>query len=299
MTYSRGKTIAVKKNITQKSKKPRRLRLKKSIRRFFAVLFGIAIFYILNTASFMRIHRIDLNVTSNLDSAQINDLFAFNDLVGMNFLWTPYEEISESIVSHPLIASVAMTPWPPGRLEITLTGEKPVMAMARSWGYYVLGENGQFIETIPPYFRIRGFPLKFSSENLLFDYMGHPRSMPWQELLAEKKISDHELMLALGYRDLLSLRKELLNQHDIPEVQYAGYDERYGLMLKCKGKPLILMGYGDGLMIHYTRAMKVLADDNFNNKEDKYIDIRFDEYQSAVDISKLQDSSPVNETLVD
>jgi hypothetical protein len=271
----------------------RRIRLRKPFRRMIPVALGIAIFFMLNTASFMNVHKIEMNLSPDLDPVQMENLFLTKDLVGMNVLWLPYRHIKESMESHPLISEASVVSWPLGTLKISLTSEKPTTVIARPWGYYVIGEDGRFIRTIPPFYKVSGFPIKFSAENVLFDDMGRSIERPWEDVLSQKKISDRELMLALGYRDLLILRENLLNQKGIPEIKYLGYDERLGLMLKCKGKPIILIGYGDDLMIHYTRAIKVLTDPSLPFKEkDKYIDIRFDEYQSAVDIAKLQDSSP-------
>jgi hypothetical protein len=239
----------------------------------------------------MNVHSIQINGGEDLNKIEINRLFNLDDYINMNVLWIPYGKIQKLLVSHPEIASASIVPFPPGKLTIIVAREKPELFMIRPWGYYVLGKYGQYIRTVPPHLKISPVPIKFSNERMLFDECGRPMSNPWKQILSKEKLSDNELMIGLGYRDLMTLRDIVLEQVGMPKVQYVGYHKRYGLMLKCENEPLMLIGYGNDLMIHFTRALKILSDPKFPFGEDKYVDIRFDEYQCVNDVSKLEEFS--------
>ena len=288
MRYSSDNTVVTDRMIKTEQSRPVKKRVRKAVRRTFYLLLFILLFTFVNRSDFMNVRNIKIIAGDGINPAEVNNRFNLQDYAGMNLLWVPYGMIEWLLDSHPEIASSRVVPWPPGEITITLTHEEPDIYMIRPWGYYVLGKNSQFIETLPPYGEVADIPIKLSDEHMLFDESGHPLPDPWRQMLAKDEIDNRNLMLALGFRDLLTLRDIVRSQQGIPNVQYVGYHERYGLMLKCEGEPLILIGYGDDLMIHFTRALKILSDTNFPFSEDKYVDIRFDEYQCVVDIDKLE-----------
>ena len=223
-----------------------------------------------------------------LSGEDIAQQFQINDLVGMNYFWLRYPDIARGLKGNPSVESVRFTFWRPGELTIHLTSVKPFAAIARSRGFYIVGENGQFLGFLPPYLDVN-LPVKLSNDRVLFGKDGKPFRYPWQEFLMTYDLDKSTLMLALGYRDLIRLRGLVDNQPGFPPVQYIGYDENYGLYLKCYHKPLILLGYGDiNLDLQLNEARKVLIYPDLEYSENQYIDLRFERFQSVKPLDSLE-----------
>ncbi|MFH1515047.1 MAG: hypothetical protein ABIG42_06255 [bacterium] len=263
----------------QKSTKTK-IHLRRLIRRLFLSLILVAFFWYLNYGSLFIVRSVEITAAEPLSVEKIRNDFQTSDLLGLNFLYLPYFKIAQCFESCPQIESVSFTFWRPGELKIYCKPAQPYIAMAKPFGYYILGQNGQFIGIQPPQANVK-LPVKLSNENVLFNNSSKPLRAPWQETLLSSELDDSKLMLALGYRDLLNLRELILSQPGFPSVEYVGYDERYGLVLKCHNKPLILIGYGTNLELQFDKARKVLIYPALQYNEDKYIDLRFDKYQSV------------------
>lgn len=288
MKYSSHSIIKHHKKQQYGPKKPSKRRLRKSVRRFIILFVLVFLFAVLNKAGFMNVKDVVVISDDEIDAQEIIAQFGLNDYAGMNFLWVPFKKIRWMLESSPKIQSseIAMTHF--GKMRVKITLEKPELFLLRQWGYYALSKDFQFIRTLPPFSKISDIPIKFSDEHLFFDSYGRPVPSPWKQILSKNEVNDRELMLALGFRDLLALHETIYSQVGMPKVQYVAYHERYGLMMKCEGKPLILLGYGNNLMVQFTRALKILSDPNFPFGEDKYVDIRFDEYQCVNYVDNLE-----------
>ena len=237
-------------------------------------------FWYLNYGALFTIQSVRITVDDNLPADNIAKAFQTGDLVGMNFLWLRYADTANGLKGNPSIESVSFSFWHPRELGIHLTSAKPFAAISRARGYYIIGQNGQFIGFLPPTADV-SVPVRLSSDRVLFNPESKPLRIPWQETLMASELDDSTLMIALGYHDLIRLRHLVDNQPGFPPVQYVGYDEHYGLYLKCFRKPLVLLGYGDNLDIQLNKARKVLIYPDLRHDENKYIDLRFDRFHSA------------------
>lgn len=243
-------------------------------------------FWYLNYGSPFVIREIRITTDQDLNSEKIYNDFNAGGLIGMNVFYIPLDEIKFSFLSDPEIKDVKISRWHPGVLSISMTSSKPAYVLTKQWGYYLLGEDGNYIKTAPPYFKFN-MPLKFRDESQLFDKESRPRRQPWKEVLSDPDIDDATLMRALGYRDLLELAVMIARDPNITDVEYIGYDLDYGLVLQCRRKSLILLGYGNNLTAHFATAQKILSDPDFSHSRDKYVDLRFEEFYSTKLLANL------------
>jgi len=250
------------------------------VRLIVNLLIFTGIFWYLNYGALFIINSVKITADDYLPADKIAQAFQIDDLVGMNFLWLRYTDIANGIKANPAIESVSFSFWHPRELGIHLISAKPFAAISRARGYYIIGQNGQFLGFLPPTADV-SVPVRLTSDRVLFNPESKPLRIPWRETLMAKELDNSTLMLALGYHDLIRLRHLVDNQPGFPPVQYVGYDEHYGLYLKCYRKPLVLLGYGDNLDIQLNKARKVLIYPDLLYDEDKYIDLRFDRFHSA------------------
>jgi hypothetical protein len=278
----------MRRRVTHAETRPRKpLRRFRKLRITGLVLLCMIGFWYVNYGSPFIIREIRITTDQNLNSEKIYNDFNAGGLIGMNVFYIPVDEIRFCFLSDPKIQAVRISRWYPGVLNISMTSSKPRYVLAKPCGYYLLGEDGNYIKTAPSYSKFY-MPLKFRDEHQLFDSESRPRRQPWKEVLSNPDIDDATLMRALGYRDLLKLAVLIARDPNIADVEYLGYDLDYGLVIKCRGKSLILLGYGNNLPAHYATAQKILTDPNFPHSRDKYIDLRFEEFYSM----KLLDNLP-------
>lgn len=256
------------------------------IRRIIISLILVAVFWYLNCGGLFIVRSVEITAAHPLSVDKIKNDFQTADLLGLNFLYLPYTKIAQCLKASPRIDSVSFSFWRYGELKIHLKLSRPHMAMAKPFGYYLLNEDGQFIGILPPHSKVK-LPIKLGNESVLFDISSNPLTIPWQQTLLNSDDDDAQIMLALGYRDLLLLRELILSQPGFPLVEYVGYDEHYGLVLKCYKKPLILLGYGTNLELQFDKARKVLIYPELQFDDDKYVDLRFDKYQSVKSLDTL------------
>jgi hypothetical protein len=289
MKYSTPEIAQMRRRAASAENKPRKpSRRFRRLRLTALVVLCLIGFWFFNYGSPFIIREIRITTDKNLNSEKIYNDFNAGGLIGMNVFYIPLDEIKFSFLSDPKIKDVKITRWRPGILNISMTSAKPVYVLAKPWGYYFLGEDGNYIKTAPPYSKFE-MPLKFRDERQLFDNQSRPRRQPWKEVLSNPDIDDATLMKALGYRDLLRLAVLITGETSkIKDVEYIGYDLNYGLVLKCRGKSLILLGYGNNLPAHFATVEKILTDPSFPHSRDKYVDLRFEEFYSM----KLLDNLP-------
>ena len=246
----------------------------------------VAFFWYLNYGSLFIVQSVAITAVGPLSKEKIKEDFQTADLLGLNFLYLPYSKIAQSLKSSPSIESASFSFWRPGELKIHLKPSQPHIAMVKPFGYYLLDRDGQFVGILPPQASVK-LPVKLGDENVLFNNSSKPLRLPWQETLLNYDEDESKIMLALGYRDLIQLRELILSQPGFPPVEYIGYDEHYGLVLKCNKKPLILIGYGTNLELQFDKARKVLIYPELQFNEDNYVDLRFDKFQSVKNLDSI------------
>lgn len=255
--------------------------------RVLQIIFLIGLFWYLNNGSPFFIKSVNIVSDDFISSEKIAEEFQINDLVGVHYMYLEYSAVAKSLKGNPNIESVKFSFWNPGELKIHLTSAKPYAAIARQRGHYIIGENGQFIGFLPPEIEVE-LPIKLSNDSVLFGDGSKPYQYPWQESLLVKDLDESTLMLALGYRDLIRLRGLVDKMPGLPETQFIGYDEKYGLYIKCIDAPLILLGYGDNnLDLQLNEARKWLMKDAAKYTEDQYLDMRFERFTSVNPLTSL------------
>jgi hypothetical protein len=289
MRYSLPEITDIRKKASElKNHGKRSFRLKRWVRLILLGFLIIGVTWFFNSFPFFFIRSVEIQSDRGISSEYIKATFRPDDLVGLHFLYIPVKSLKNCFKSEPLVRSVKINRWNPGILKIHVISEIPAAYIIRPWGFYVINQDGKYLDIVPPFFKVDK-PVKFCDENLLFNDISQPREIPWVDIVSKSDLSDESLMIALGYRDLMALRELIDEESGLPEIQYLGYDDQYGLVLKCRNEPVILIGYGKDLSMNFHKARRILMDPEFpdHDNEDVYVDLRFSEFQSVKNVSKL------------